>query len=188
MRANYWACALWPQKPTHPRASAPQQEKPPQWEARVPQTESSPSSVAQSCPTLWIPWTAAHQASLPITNSQSLFKPMSIESVMPSTHLILCRPLLLPPSIFPSIRAFSNSQFFASGGESTGVSASATFLPMNTQDLSPSGWTGWISLQSKGLSKSPLQHHSSKVSILGGSAFFRVLYILYLYIMNIFID
>ena len=126
MRANYWACALWPQKPTHPRASAPQQEKPPQWEARVPQTESSPSSVAQSCPTLWIPWTVAHQASLPITNSQSLFKPMSIESVMPSTHLILCRPLLLPPSIFPSIRAFSNSQFFASGGESTGVSASAT--------------------------------------------------------------
>ena len=54
------------------------------------------------------PWTAAHQASLSITNSQSLLKPMSIESVMPSNHLILCHPLLLPPPIFPSIRAFSN--------------------------------------------------------------------------------
>ena len=61
------------------------------------------SSVAQSCP-----WTAAHQASLSITNSQSLLKPMPIESVMPSNHLILCHPLLFLPSIFPSIRVFSN--------------------------------------------------------------------------------
>ena len=66
------------------------------------------SSVAQSCPTLWIPWTAAHQASLSITNRQSPPKSMSIESVMPSNHLILCHPLLLLPSIFPSIRVFSN--------------------------------------------------------------------------------
>ena len=69
------------------------------------------SSVAQSCPTLcdpMNPWIAAHQASLSITNSQSSPKPMSIESVMPSNHLILCRPLLLLPSIFPSIRVFSN--------------------------------------------------------------------------------
>ena len=66
------------------------------------------SSVAQSCPTLLTPWTAARQASLSITNSQSLLKLMSVESVMPSNHLILCRPLLLPPPIFPSIRVFSN--------------------------------------------------------------------------------
>ena len=68
----------------------------------------SVSSVAQSCPTLCDPWTAACQASLSITNSQSLLKLMSIESVMPSNHLILCLPLLLPPSIFPSIRVFPN--------------------------------------------------------------------------------
>ena len=66
------------------------------------------NSVAQSCPTLCDPWTAAHQASLSITNSRSLLKLMSIKSVMPSSHLILCRPLLLPPSIFLSIRVFSN--------------------------------------------------------------------------------
>ena len=66
------------------------------------------SSVAQSCSTLETPWTAAHQASLSITNSQSLLKLMSIKSVMPSNHLILCHPLLLLPSIFPSIRVFSS--------------------------------------------------------------------------------
>ena len=89
----------------------------------------------------------------PSTNSQSPPKPMSIESVMPSNHLIFCRPLLLLPSIFPSIRVFSMSQLFASDGQSMGVSASTTVLPMNTQDSSPLGWTGWISLQSKGLSR-----------------------------------
>ena len=66
------------------------------------------SSVTQSCPTLLIPWTAARQDSLSITNSQSPLKPISIELVMPSNHLILCRPLLLLPPIFPSIRVFSN--------------------------------------------------------------------------------
>ena len=66
------------------------------------------SSVTQSCPTLWTPWTAACQASLSITNSRSLPKLMSIELVIPSNHLILCHPLLLLPSIFPSIRVFSN--------------------------------------------------------------------------------
>ena len=66
------------------------------------------SSAAQSCPTLCTPWTAAHQASLSITNSQSLLKLMSIELVMPPNHLNLCCPLLLPLSIFPSMRAFSN--------------------------------------------------------------------------------
>ena len=99
------------------------------------------------------PWTAARQASLSITNSRSLPKLMSTESVMPSNHLILCHPLLLLPSIFSSIRVFSNSQLFASGGQRIGVSASTSILPMNTQDWSPLGWTGWISLQSKGLSR-----------------------------------
>ena len=69
-------------------------------------------------------------------------KLMSIESVMPSNHLILCRPLL-PPSIFPASRSFQMSQFFTSGGQSIGVSASASVLPMNNQDWFPLGWTGW---------------------------------------------
>ena len=72
------------------------------------QTQVQFSSVIQSCPTLCTPWNAAHQASLSITNSQSSPKPMSIKSVMPSNNLILCRPLLLQHSIFPSIRVFSN--------------------------------------------------------------------------------
>ena len=80
------------------------------------------------------PWTAARQASLSITNSRSLSKLISIESVMPSNHLILCRPLLLLPSIFPSIRVFPVSQFFGSGGQSIGASASASVFPMNIQD------------------------------------------------------
>ena len=91
------------------------------------------------------PWTAACQASLSITNSQSLLKLMSIESVMPSNHLILCCSLLLLPSIFPSVRVFSMSQLFASGGQSTGVSASISVLPMRIQDGFPLGVTSWIS-------------------------------------------
>ena len=128
---------------------------------------------AQSISSVWLfvaPWTAAHQTSLSITNSWSLLKLISIESVMPSNHLILCHLLLLPPSIFPSISVFSMSQFFASDDQSVGASASV--LPINIQDWSL-GWTGWISLQSKGLS-SLLQHHSSKASILQCSAFFMV--------------
>ena len=99
------------------------------------------------------PWTAACQASLFITSSQSLLKLMSIKAVMPSNHFIFCYPLLLPPSIFPSIRSFPKSQFLTSGGQSIGVSASASVLPMNSQDWSPLGRTGWIFLQSKGLSR-----------------------------------
>ena len=130
----------------------------------------------QSLSWVWLfatPWTAAHQASLSITISQSLLKPMSIESVMPSNHLILCHPLLLP-SIFPSIRVFLNESVFGqylSCGQSIGVSASASVLPMNTQDWPPLGWAGWISLQSQGLSKvfsnTTVQKHQS-------SAFFIV--------------
>ena len=80
------------------------------------------------------PWTVARQASLSITNSQSLLKLMSIESVMPSNHLILCHPLLLLPSIFPSISIFPVSQLFTSGGQSIAVSTSESVLPMNIQD------------------------------------------------------
>ena len=98
------------------------------------------------------PWTAARQASLSITNCQSLLKLISIESVMPSNHLILCRPLLLLPSILAS-GSFPMSQLFASGGQSIGVSASASVLQVNTQNWFPLGWTGLISLQSKGLSR-----------------------------------
>ena len=111
----------------------------------------------QSLNRVWLfvtPWTAAHQASLSFTNSQSLIKLISIESVMPSNHLILSRPLLLLPQSFPSSGSFPMSQFFASGGQGIGVSASASVLPMNIQDWFPLGWTGWISLQSKRLSES----------------------------------
>ena len=96
-------------------------------------------------------WTAAHQAPLSFTISQRLLRLMSIESVMPSNHLFLCHPLLLLPSIFPNIRGFSNESAFTSDGQSIGVSASV--LPMKTPDWSPLGWTGWIFLQSKGLSR-----------------------------------
>ena len=98
-------------------------------------------------------WTAACQASLSITNSKSLLKLISIESVMLSNHLTLCCPLFLLPSVFPSIRSFAVSQFFISGGQSIRVSASASVLLMNIQDWFPLGWTGWISLLSKGLSR-----------------------------------
>ena len=101
----------------------------------------------------WTPCTTAREASLSITNPWRLLKPMSIESVMPSNHLIFCYPLLLLPSIFPSIRVFSNESVLASGGQSIGVSDSSSVLPMNIQDWFPLGWTGWISLQSKGLSR-----------------------------------
>ena len=110
-------------------------------------------SSFQSLNRVWLfvtPRIVAHQASLSITNSRSSLKVTSIKSVMPSSHLILCHPLLLLPSIPPSISLF---QLFAWGGQSTGVLALASFLPKNTQDWSPLEWTGWISLQSKGLSR-----------------------------------
>ena len=98
-------------------------------------------------------WTAAHQASLSITNLQSLLKLMSITSVMLSNRLFLCHPPLLHPQFFPGSGSFPMSQFFTSGGQSIGVSASASVLPVNIQDWIPLGWTGWISLQFKGLSR-----------------------------------
>ena len=94
-------------------------------------------------------WTAASQVSLSITNSQSLPKLVSIELVMPSNHLILCRPLLL----LPASGSFPMSQFFTLAGQKLGVSALASVLPLNIQDQFPLGLTGLISLQSKGLSR-----------------------------------
>ena len=99
------------------------------------------------------PWTTARQASLSITNSRSPPKPMPTESVMPSNHLILCRPLLLLPSIFASIRVFSNESALHIRWQSIWASASASVLPGIIQDCFPLGWTSWISLQSKGLSR-----------------------------------
>ena len=90
----------------------------------------------------------------PSPSPWSLLKLMSIESVMPSNHPVLCHPLLLLPSIFPSIRVFQMSKFFASVGQNIGLSASASsVLPMKIQDLFPLGWTGCVSFQSKGLSR-----------------------------------
>ena len=131
------------------------------------------SSVAQLCLTV-TQWTAARQASLSIINSWNLLKLMSIESVMPSNHLILCHPLLLLPSIFPSVRVFQMSQLFASDGQSIGVSGSTSVLPVNIQDWFPLGLTDWIFFLSKGLSRVFLQHHSSKSSILRLSPLFVV--------------
>ena len=111
------------------------------------------SSVAQSCPTLCGPVNPACQACLSITSSRSSLKLMSIELVMPSSHLILCRPLLLLPPVPPASESFPMSQLFTWGGQNTGVSAFVSFLPKNTQGWSPLQWTGWISLQSRGNSR-----------------------------------
>ena len=120
------------------------------------------------------PWTAAHQASLFITNSQSLLKLMSIESVMLSNHLILCRPLLLLPSIFPCIRVFSNELALhircpKYWSFSFNISSSNKYSGLVSFRID---WLDLLSVQ--GTLKSLLQHHSSKASILQCSAFFTV--------------
>ena len=99
------------------------------------------------------PWITERQASLSITISRSSLKLMSIKSVMPSSHLILCHPLSSCPQSLPASESFPMSQLSAWGGQSTGVSASASFPPKKSQGWSPLEWTGWISLQSKGLSR-----------------------------------
>ena len=122
----------------------------------IPQSAIVAAVLVQSlsCVQLFVtPWTTAHQASLSFTISWSLLKLMSVESVMPSNHLILCCPLLLLPSVFPSIRAFSNEPAIHTGGQSIGASASASVLPMGIQCWFSLGWTGWISLLSKGFSR-----------------------------------
>ena len=126
------------------------------------------------------PWTAAHHASLSITNCLSLPKPMSIESVMNPTISSSVVPFSSCPQSFPASGPFQMSQLFASGGQSIGVSASTSVLPMNTQDWSPLGWTDWISLQSRGLtrvfSNTTVQRHQFffRKRILLHSAFFVV--------------
>ena len=115
------------------------------------------------------PWTAACQASLSIPNARSLLKLMSIESVMPSNHLILCHPLLLPPSMFPSIRVFSNESFLRIRWWSFSFSIS----PSNEYSGLISFRIDWFDLLAvQGTLKSVLQHHSSKASVLWHSAFF----------------
>ena len=120
------------------------------------------------------PWTAACQASLSITNSRSLPKPMSIELVMPSSHLILCRPLLFLPSIFPSIRVFSNEPALCIRWPKD-WSFSFSISPSNEYSGLISFRIDWLDLLAvQGILKSLLQHHSSKASILWHSAFFTV--------------
>ena len=132
-------------------------------------------SSVQSLSHVWLfvtPWTIAHQASWSITNTQSLLRLMSIESVMPSNHLILCHPLLLLPLIFPSIRVFSNKSVLC-----------IRWPKCWSFSISPSNeYSGLISFRTDGFDplavqgtlKSLFQHHSSKASILRRSAFFIV--------------
>ena len=152
MRPNYWACASRLQKPARSRACGPQW-KPPQWEARARQTDSSPSRrlvVSDSsrphglqharppCPS---PTPGVCSNSSP---ESRWCHPTILSSVVPFSSRL---------QSFSASGSFQMSQFFTSGGQSTGVSALASVLPMNTQDWSPLGWTGWISLQSKELSR-----------------------------------
>ena len=131
-------------------------------------------SSVQLLSRVWLfatPWTAACQASLSITNSRSPPKPMSIESVVPSSHLILCHPLLLLPSIFPSIGVFSNESALCIRWPKY-WSFSFSISPFNEHPGLISFKMDWLDLQ--GILKSLLQHHSSKASILWCSAFFTV--------------
>ena len=132
------------------------------------------SSVAQSCLTLCDPWTAVHQASLSIANSQSLLKLMSIDLVIPSNHLILCCPLLLPPSIFASFRVFSNESVLCVRWPKY-WSFSFSISPSNKYSGLISFSMDWLDLLAvQSTLKSLLQHHSSKASIFQCSAFFIV--------------
>ena len=130
--------------------------------------------MAQSCLTLCDPWTAACQSSLSITSSRSLLKLISIESVMPSKHLILCCPFLLPPSMFPSIRVLSNESVLHIGWPKY-WNFSFNISPSNEYSGMISFRTDWLDLLAvQGTLKSLLQHHRSKASILLRSAFFIV--------------
>ena len=134
-------------------------------------------SSVQLLSRVWLfvtPWTAARQVSLSITNSRSSLKLMSIESVMPSNHLILCRPLLLLPSIFPSIRVFSNESALPIRWPKD-WSFNFNISPSNEHPGLISFRMDWLDLLAvQGTLKNLLQHHSSKVSILRRSAFFIV--------------
>ena len=134
-------------------------------------------SSVQSLSRVWLfvtPWTVACQASLSITNSQSLLKLMSIESVMPPNHLILCHPLLLLPSIFPTIRVFSSESVLPIRWPKYG-SFSFDISPSNVHSGLISFRMDWLDLLAvQGTLKNLFQHHSSKASILWCSAFFIV--------------
>ena len=134
-------------------------------------------SLVQSLSRVWLfatPWIAARQAFLSITNSQSLLKLMSIESLMPSNHLILCHSLLLLPSIFPSNKVFSNESALRTRWPKY-WSFSFSFSPSNEHPGLISFRMDWLDLFAvQGTLKILLQHHSSKASILRRSAFFRV--------------
>ena len=131
-------------------------------------------SVAQSCPTFWAPWTAAHQASLSFTISWSLFKLTFTESVMPPNHLILCCPLLLLPSIFLSIRVYSNESALHIKRPKY-WSFSFSISPFNEKSGLISFRIGWFNLLGvQGTLKSLFQHHSSKALALRHSAFLMV--------------
>ena len=121
------------------------------------------------------PWTAACQASLSITNSRSLLKLMSIVFVMPSSHLILCHPFSSCLQSFPASGSFQMSQFFVAGGQSIGVSASSSVLPMNIQDWFPLGWT---SSSRKDHTSVPSESHTQ---LLYGSGFFGYPYLMCIY-------
>ena len=133
--------------------------------------------LVQSCSCVWLfvtPWTGTHQASLSITDSQSLPKLMSIESVMPYNNLILCHPLVLPPSIFPSIRVFSYESVLHIRWPKY-WSFSFSISPSNECSGLISFRMDWLDLLAvQGTLKSLLQHHSSKASILWHSAFLIV--------------
>ena len=137
----------------------------------------SPFSLVQSLSTIWLsatPWTAAHQGSLSITNSCSLPKLMSTESVMSPNYFILCCPLLLLPSIFPSIRVFSNESVLHMRWPKY-CSFSFNISPFNEHSWLISFRMDWLDLLAvQGTLKSLLQHHSSKVSICQCSAFSTV--------------
>ena len=136
------------------------------------ESETAKVKMELLCFTLVTPWTAAHQASLSITNPQNLLKRMSIESVMPSNHLILCHPLLLLPSIFPSIGAFSNESVLhirwpEYWSFSFSISPSSEYSGLTSFRMD---WLNLLAVQET--LKSLLQHHSSKASILRRSVFF----------------
>ena len=142
------------------------------------QPHSVQSSSVQLCSRVQLfvtPWTTAHQASLSITNSQSLLKLISLESVMPSNHLVLCRPLLLLPSIFPSIRVLSNESALCIRCPKY-WSFSFSLSPSKEHPGLISFRMDWMDLLVvQGTLKSILQHHSSKASLLQHSAFFPTL-------------
>ena len=131
------------------------------------------SSVAQLCLTLCDPWTTACQASLSITNSQSLLKLMSIELVIPSNHLILCSPLLLLPSVLPSIRVFSSESVLRIKWPKY-WSFSFTISPSKEYSGLISFRIDWFDLHTVQGTLNSLQHHRTKGSILWHSAFFMV--------------